>query len=328
MAQKAKSETKQESTSAELDQLPFAQLYHAWVRSLQTEARRSQHTIACYTRCVQRYLQFLQQHYGGDLPTLDQIDLATHRAWLASLRSQQKSNRSLALYATAVVQFYHYLARTHRIHNHAIDLLQRPKTGKLLPRPLHQATDILELAQTVLDNAKTSWVGHRDRSLVLLLYTSGLRISEALQLSGASWPLSPMLTIRGKGDRERLVPTLPIAAQALNSYVDQCPWPIDSTTPLFLGLKGKRLQAAIIQKSIRQARNMLGLPENTTPHALRHSFATHLLGEGADLRTIQELLGHRSLSNTQIYTQVDFQKMMKIYEKAHPHKDRQAHKDR
>ncbi|HCH95101.1 MAG TPA: recombinase XerC, partial [Erythrobacter sp.] len=186
-----------------------------------------------------------------------------------------------------------------------------------LPRPV-TPDDAVGLADTVAELASDDWIGARDRAVLLLLYGAGLRIAEALSLTGADLPLGERLTVTGKGGKQRVVPLLPIIREAVADYVARCPWPLAQSEPLFRGAKGGALSQGVLQKATARARRALGLPDSATPHALRHSFATHLLGAGADLRSLQELLGHASLGSTQIYTKVDAATLLDTYRKAHP----------
>ena len=195
--------------------------------------------------------------------------------------------------------------------------MRGPRIKKGLPRPV-SPDDAVGLAETVEELAAHDWVGSRDRAVLLLLYGAGLRISEALGLKGSDLPLGETLTLTGKGGKQRVVPLLPVVRVAVDDYVDKCPWPIGKDDPLFRGVKGGALAQGVVQKATAKARRVMGLPDTATPHALRHSFATHLLGAGTDLRSLQELLGHASLGSTQIYTKVDAASLLDSYRKAHP----------
>ena len=227
---------------------------------------------------------------------------------------------SVARSLAALRNFYRYLDRQHGLHNPAIKALRTPRQEQRLPRPLSsdQANDLVNSAPA---SSREDWIGKRDTALLLLLYGAGLRIGEALSLNrgmiGDPARLR-QLTVTGKGRKQRLVPILPIIAAAISDYVAACPFRLAETSPLFVGLRGKRLQPALLRRNVQNLRRILGLPESATPHALRHSFATHLLTDGADLRTIQELLGHASLSTTQGYTSLDSARLMRLYQSAHP----------
>ena len=199
----------------------------------------------------------------------------------------------------------------------ALPRLRGPRVKKGLPRPV-TPDDAVGLAELVHESAAEEWIGARDKAVLLLMYGSGMRIAEALSLKGGDVPLGPTLTVTGKGNKQRVVPILPVVAEAVADYAARCPWPLPAKEPLFRGAKGAPLGQGMVQKAVARARELLGLPPTATPHALRHSFATHLLGAGADLRSLQELLGHASLGSTQIYTQVDAATLLDAYRSAHP----------
>jgi integrase/recombinase XerC len=251
----------------------------------------------------------------GRLKTLD------FRAWLASRHRQELARSSTARAMAAVRGFFRYLDRRHQLHNPTLAAMRTPRFRRPLPRPLSpgQARDLTDSAGAARDEP---WVGKRDTALLLLLYGAGLRIGEALALDRGDFGGDPAglkgLRVVGKGSKERIVPMLPLVAAAVADYVAACPLPMTAATPLLLGVRGGRLQPSVVQRQVRSLRATLGLPETATPHALRHSFATHLLGDGADLRAIQELLGHASLSTTQGYTAVDAVRLAQLYAKAHP----------
>ncbi len=279
----------------------------------------SHHTIDAYARDIGRFLGFLAQHHGGTfgiagLTNLGQSDM---RAWMAHERDRGLSSRSLARALSAVKSFLNWL--TDRDGGEAVAVLatRGPKFRRKLPRPLTE-----QAARAVLngigDHQSEDWIAARDTAVVTLLYGLGLRISEALSLKGADFPMPQVLRIVGKGRKERLVPVLPAAADAVADYLRLCPYDITPAGPLFRGARGGDLNPRAIQTAMEKIRHQLGLPATATPHALRHSFATHLLSAGGDLRAIQELLGHASLSTTQAYTAIDAVQLMKVYEAAHP----------
>jgi len=239
------------------------------------------------------------------------------RTHLASRRADGLSNASAASELSAPKGF---IAFARAQAGHAVSeppRLRGPRIAKGLPRPV-TPDDAVGLADTVAELASDDWIGARDRAVLLLLYGAGLRIAEALSLTGADLPLGERLTVTGKGGKQRVVPLLPIIREAVADYVARCPWPLTQSEPLFRGAKGGALSQGVLQKATARARRALGLPDSATPHALRHSFATHLLGAGADLRSLQELLGHASLGSTQIYTKVDAATLLDTYRKAHP----------
>ncbi|OJH45502.1 tyrosine recombinase XerC [Paracoccus sp. SM22M-07] len=294
---------------------------HALARWLDTEAStrdRSDHTITAYQSDVIAFLHFIGRHHGepatpNSLGTLRQADM---RAFSASERTRGLGARSLARRQSAVRSFLRWLSDREGYDLSAALSARSPKYARSLPRPLtpDQAQDTL--AQVGLHD--TPWIAARDTAVLTLLWGSGLRISEAMALNGSDWPFREALTIRGKGGRERQVPVLPVARQAIAAYLELCPWGHRADQPLFRGMRGKRLTGDAVAGAMRKARASLGLPATATPHALRHSFATHLLSAGGDLRTIQELLGHASLSTTQVYTGVDDAQLMAVYRSAHP----------
>lgn len=290
-----------------------------WLDSLSALRGASENTQEAYRRDVVGFLAFMTDHFGGPqgLGALERIGLSDMRAWMASERAQGLTSRSLARKLSAVKTFYRWLAEREGFEATAVLSTRAPKFQKKLPRPLDEdaARAVIDLAEVQSD---TDWVGARDVAVLTLLYGCGLRISEALGLTGADLPLPEVLRIRGKGDKERMVPVLPAARQAVERYVDLFPYPIGPEEPLFRGVRGGALGARAIQAVTAKVRMQLGLPSTATPHAMRHSFATHLLAAGGDLRSIQELLGHASLSTTQTYTAVDTARLMEVYEKAHP----------
>lgn len=279
----------------------------------------SPHTIAAYARDVARFLAFIARHRGGNfgIQGLTEIGPSDMRAWMADERGRGISARSLARALSAVKSFLNWLADRDAVEPVAALATRGPKFRRKLPRPLTE-----DAAQSVLadigDSHPTDWIAARDTAVVTLLYGLGLRISEALSLTGADHPLPTVLRITGKGGKERIVPVLPAAAAAVAEYARLCPFDLARNAPLFRGARGGDLNPRLIQKAMEQVRHRLGLPATATPHALRHSFATHLLTAGGDLRSIQELLGHASLSTTQAYTAVDAARLMAVYEAAHP----------
>ena len=288
----------------------------AWVQHLAHGRRRSPHTVRAYQAGAERLLGFLQRHWG-EAPTrarLREIDAADLRAFLAHRRGEGIGNASAARELSAVRGF---LAWAGHETGSGAPRLRGPKVAKGVPRPVAPA-DVIALAGEVADDAAEPWIGARDWALLLLLYGAGLRIGEALALTGAALPLGETLSVTGKRSKTRIVPLLPQVRAAIEAYAEVTPWPLTRDAALFRGARGGPLSPAVVRRSIRGARGRLGLGERTTPHALRHSFATHLLGRGADLRQLQELLGHASLSSTQVYTAVDAAHLLDVYRHAHP----------
>ncbi|RMC34835.1 tyrosine recombinase XerC [Paracoccus alkanivorans] len=294
----------------------------ALARWLEIEAAtrdRSAHTITAYRADLLAFLGFLSGHHGEaatpkSLASLRQADM---RAFAASERARGLGARSLARRQSAVRSFLRWLSDREGFDLSAALASRSPKYARSLPRPLSpdQAQDALDMVAVGHD---TPWVSARDVAVMTLLWGCGLRISEALRLDGRDWPFREALVIAGKGGKERHVPVLPVAHEAVAEYLRLCPWRQALDQPLFRGVRGGRLGQDAIASALRRARAALGLPPSATPHALRHSFATHLLAAGGDLRTIQELLGHASLSTTQVYTGVDDAHLMAVYRAAHP----------
>jgi len=293
-------------------------LMQHWLEAAQV-AGKSPKTIEAYRRDVGGFLGFLSGYHGGDvgLRALATITVTDMRAWMAHARGRGLSARSLARALSAVKGFYSWLNDHEGVDNAAVASMRGPKTKPRLPRPV-AAGDTRKMLDMVDIQHKEAWVGARDLAVLLLLYGCGMRISEALGLDRAQAPLPEVLRIIGKGNKERILPVLPVAREAVDSYLKVCPYELAGHEPLFVGMRGKRLGARAIQKLMEGLRRQLGLPATATPHALRHSFATHLLEAGGDLRTIQALLGHASLSTTQVYTSLDQTRLMDIYNQSHP----------
>lgn len=286
-----------------------------WDAHLAHEKRRSEHTRRAYIATAERFCAFLSRHRGGavDAHMLKALTPNDLRAYLADRRAEGLGNASAARELSALRGFLRFVGGS----GASVPQMRGPRVKKGLPRPVSPA-EAIALAQDVEDNAREGWVGARDFALLLLLYGAGLRIGEALSLTGAVLPLGETLRVTGKRNKTRIVPILPAVASAVSRYVEACPWPIANETPIFLGARGGPLQPGVVRANVRSARRALGFPERTTPHALRHSFATHLLAGGADLRSLQELLGHASLASTQVYTAVDAAHLLDIYRSAHP----------
>ncbi len=290
-----------------------------WLAQLAALEGAAANTVEAYRRDVARYLKFLSAHRGGaeglaSAATATQSDL---RAWMADERGRGLSARSLARALSAVKGFSAWAADRTGADATTVLSARGPKFRRKLPRPLSENGAAAILSE-IGGDAREDWIAARDTAIATLLYGLGLRISEALSLTGADHPLPQSLRITGKGGKTRLVPVIPAAAEAVADYVRHCPFDIAPDAPLFRGARGGPVNPRLIQGAMERARLRLGLPATATPHALRHSFATHLLTAGGDLRAIQELLGHASLSTTQGYTAVDAARLMEVYEKAHP----------
>ncbi len=290
-----------------------------WLAHLAKERRMSAHTLAAYERDIRRFFEFLGVHLATSvtLADLSALTLADFRAFLAWRRREAVSPRTLARLVSSVRAFFRYLERQELVENAAIHSLRSPKLPHAVPKPL--AVDAAKrLTDAPPSNTQPAWASARDLAVLTLLYGAGLRISEALGLDGKDWPADGPLRILGKGNKERLVPVIPPVRLAVERYVRLRPTPLTKDAPLFVGVRGGRLGARAVQKLMTHLRSALDLPPSATPHALRHSFATHLLGNGGDLRGIQELLGHASLSTTQRYTEVDTASLLEVYDKSHP----------
>ncbi|MGH1466433.1 MAG: tyrosine recombinase XerC [Cognatishimia sp.] len=290
-----------------------------WLASEKALKGASKNTLNAYFGDVTEFLAFITEHKGAQqgLSPLSQLTVSDMRSWMARMRASEIGPRSLARKLSAVKSFFKWLAEREGFDPTAVLSTRAPKFQKKLPRPL--APDAaLRVLETVEIQSEKSWIGARDTAVVTLLYGCGLRISESLNLNGSDAPLPDVLRILGKGQKERIVPVIPAAREAVQTYLNLSPFENEPDAPLFRGARGGRLNARQIQGVMQKVRMQLGLPATATPHAMRHSFATHLLEAGGDLRAIQELLGHASLSTTQAYTAVDTAHLMEIYNKTHP----------
>ncbi|CAM3055524.1 Tyrosine recombinase XerC [Sphingomonas antarctica] len=279
-------------------------LIQAFAQHLDCDRRRSLHTVRAYRAAAER----LAAHLGSARVP----DKAELRAFLGARRAEGLSNASAARELSAVRAFCEFIGGEGAAPN-----VKGARVKRGVPRPIAPG-DALALAEDVAGQRAEPWIAARDWALLLLLYGAGLRIGEALALDGDVLPLSDRLAVRGKRDKMRIVPLLPDVRAAVETYVAACPWPMENGKPLFYGMRGRRLEPSTVRVAVRSARAALGLGDRTTPHALRHSFASHLLARGADLRALQELLGHASLSSTQVYTAVDAAHLLDVYRHAHP----------
>jgi integrase/recombinase XerC len=297
---------------------PARGLAARWHDHLLQGRRRSPHTVRAYTATAHRLLDFLEQHLGDavDAAALARLTPADLRAYLAARRAAGLGNASAARELSAVRAFLGFAADEGGEQG-SIPVLKGPKQQRNVPRPV-APDDVLALADEAEAAASEPWIGARDLAVLLLLYGAGLRVSEALGLTGAVLPLGDVLSVTGKRAKTRIVPLLPQVRAAITRYVELSPYGASRDQPLFRGARGGPLNGEMVRRAVRHARRSMGLGERTTPHALRHSFATHLLGRGADLRALQELLGHASLSSTQIYTAVDAAHLLDVYRTAHP----------
>ncbi len=297
---------------------PASALALRWHDHLSRERRRSEHTVRAYTATAHRLIAFLAEHLGEavDGEALLALRPADLRAYLTKRRAAGLSNSSAARELSAVRGFLAFVAAESG-REAAVPRLKGPKRPRGVPRPI-SPDEAVALAEQAEEDAHIPWIAARDEAVLMLLYGSGLRVAEALGLTGAALPLGEALVVTGKRGKTRIVPLLPQVKALIEAYLALCPWPGGKDAPLFRGARGGPLRGEIVRRAVRKARATLGLSERTTPHALRHSFATHLLGRGADLRALQELLGHASLSSTQIYTAVDAAHLMDVYRNAHP----------
>ena len=289
-----------------------------WLTELGAVRRLSVNTVEAYRRDLGQFVAFMSTHTGGavSLKTLNGLRAADIRAFMAARRTQKVSSRSLARALSALKNFFAYLERQNLLKNEALNVIQTPKQPKTLPKAL-TITEAQKAITTTNELEELPWVAARDMAVLSLCYGAGLRISEALALCRNDL-VSTTIRVTGKGNKVRLVPVIDTVRDAIETYLGLYPFAIGNNEPMFRGVKGGILSPRLIQKRVVQLRAALGLPPSATPHALRHSFATHLLGRGGDLRTIQELLGHASLSTTQIYTKVDTEQLLDAYRNAHP----------
>jgi len=294
------------------------ELLKIWLSSLKHERRASPNTLRAYGDDVARFLKFQREHLGGNVTehALSKLRPADIRAFIATRRGEGLGAGGVQRALAAIRGFYKFLAREGILENAAPRAVRTPRLKRGLPRPLSEVD-----AQRAIDEAgehDVEWLGARDAALLTLLYGAGLRISEALSLKRGDVPLAETLTILGKGRKERVVPVLPLLREAIGDYAAKIPFAAAPSAPLFLSRRGKPMSAREAQGLMQKLRGRLGLTERATPHALRHSFATHLLQGGGDLRSVQELLGHASLSTTQTYTAIDMRQLMETYQNAHP----------
>ncbi len=296
-----------------------AEIFEHWLDYLSEMRGLSERTIVAYRGDVLQFFRFACRHRSAevDMKLLQELELRDFRAWLAARNGEGLDHASTARALSAVKNFFRYLETKELITSPPVFSLRTPKLAKPLPKAL-QAEDSALAVDAMGTLHPESWIAARDVAIMLLLYGAGLRIGEALSLSVQAIKGKDMLVVLGKGGKERVVPLLPVVREAVEDYLQQCPYRPAGKSPLFVGARGQKLDPGVFQRQLRKLRAMLGLPESATPHALRHSFATHLLESGADLRSIQELLGHASLSTTQRYTKVDRERLLSAFKKAHP----------
>ena len=302
-----------------MEEFILQKIYQDWLSNLRNIKGLSDNTLEAYKIDIIKFIYFLRNYLGND-PSLNDLRKLTNnsfRGYLAEQKNLGISNVSIARQISSLKSFFNYLIKIKKIDNSPILNLKGQKQKKSLPRPI-----IADLAIEVIKEAKNiddeKWIGQRNQTILILLYGCGLRISEALNLNYSDITSNDYLVIKGKGNKERIVPIMDYIRDSIVNYIKVCPFEFSNSDPLFLGKRRKRLSPRIIQYALEKIRVSLSLPETATPHALRHSFATHLLENGGDLRTIQELLGHSSLSTTQKYTKVENSQLLNVYTKTHP----------
>jgi integrase/recombinase XerC len=297
---------------------PAEDLRTQWLAALAHERRMSSHTLRAYGNDVARLLAFLKEHHGAaiDSELLAQLSPADFRGFITARRNDGLGVRGVKRALAAIRSYFRYLEREEILSNPAVRSVRTPKLARTLPRPLSEREASQAIA--IAGEGDNAWLAARDTALLTLLYGGGLRISEALSLKRGDVPLGEWLTIAGKRKKERMVPILPAVREAIDDYAQTIPFACESNAPLFLSRRGRPMGAREAQALMERLRGALGLSERATPHAMRHSFATHLLANGGDLRTVQELLGHASLSTTQTYTDIDTKTLTAVYQKAHP----------
>jgi integrase/recombinase XerC len=303
---------------ASLTDHPARALAARWASHLQHDRRRSAHTVRAYAATAHRLIDFLGRYRGDTIgpAALTNVSAADLRAFLAQRRAEGLGPASAARELSGVRAFLKYAAELQGVPAQ-LPRTRAPRRPRTLPRPA-APEDALGLAENAAEAASAPWIGSRDLAILLLLYGAGLRLAEAMSLTADVLPIGATLRVTGKRSKTRVVPVVPAVREAIDDYVRQCPFPLRGQAPLFVGARGGPLNPDLVRRSVAAARRRLGLPDTLTPHALRHSFATHLLARGADLRALQELLGHASLSSTQIYTAVDAARLLDVYRHAHP----------
>ena len=297
---------------------PSQNLVDEWIKFTVSFKQLSKNTIISYEYDIVYFLTFIERHLGGpiSLKALDSLTLTDFRAWLADKKRVGSSTSTLIRCISSVKGFFDWLNEKKGLSNIYIHSLHVPRKEKKLPRPIAEDS-LTQLLSSISDEEK-NWVTKRNLAVIALLYGCGLRISEALNLQRNVYPFGDFIKVKGKGGKSRIIPMIPFVKKTIAEYVEACPFHKHKKDYLFLGTRGNQLSPRIIQKEVQRVRHSLGLPSSATPHALRHSFATHILASGGDLRTLQDLLGHSSLSSTQIYTAVDQEKIMRVYRQTHP----------
>jgi len=295
------------------------EIINDWLSWLKNGKNYSAHTIKAYHNDLFSFCAFIQQHIGCsiNLSELAKLDIKDFRSWLSMRHNNNLTFRSTARAISTVKNFFNYLEKNYKFHNAAIANVKSPKIEKSLPKAL-SVSDAIETVNSLDIFSNKDWIGKRDVALIYLIYGCGLRISEALSIKKTDLNNSDYIKIKGKGKKERQIPILPKVIEQIKKYLSLCPYSIEDEDYIFLGAQGKVLNSAVFRKTLQTYRKAMGLPDSATPHAFRHSFATHLLENGGDLRTIQELLGHENLSTTQIYTKIDSNRLIDAYKNFHP----------
>ena len=295
------------------------QVFENWRDWLSSERRLAENTQIAYVNDVTAFFHFFSEHIGSNISmvNLQQLTITDLRSFLANRKRTGLSNTSMARKVSSIRNFFYYLNKFNHLKNEAINLLTSPKIPQAIPKALEQR-EAFSLLETPHGESTHPWVNARDRAVFSLLYGCGLRIGEIIALNGNDIPLSDSIIVNGKGNKQRLVPVIPIICELVKAYMEICPFGFSKDGPAFFGVRGQRLNPGVIQRSMRSMRGILGLPPTATPHSLRHSFGTHLLMNGGDLRAIQELLGHASLSTTQKYTAIDTNYLKEVHRKFHP----------
>lgn len=288
-----------------------------WISYLQNEKKYSTHTILAYENDIKNFMSFQQTHQDCPLDEkfFTKLSISDVRSWIVYRSKKKFTHQSSARALSTMRSLFSFLSKNNIINSQVFHIFESPKIAKSLPKAL-SVFDAVNSTTQIGQISDENWVAKRDIALLTLIYSTGIRISEALNITTKSLPLKDFIKIKGKGDKEREVPILPVTTKHLNEYINLCPYPIEEY--VFLGIKGRKLQACVFSKNLRQLRSLIGLPESCTPHSFRHSFATHLLENGLDLRDVQELLGHQSLESTQIYTKLDNRFLLEQYKKSHP----------
>lgn len=295
------------------------ELINKWQKYLSLQKNYSNHTMISYNNDLKHFLEFMN-YYNSDIVTIDYIktaDIRLMRSWLAKRKCDNFVTSSIARGLSAVKNFYKFLEKTAKLHNHVVFTIKSPKKNKLLPKALSEEEVIISLDH-IEEYGNIKWIELRNKALLVLIYASGLRISEALSITKFHLQNLEFIKIIGKGNKERIIPWLTIARNLITEYLEQLPYELKNDEPIFRGKQGRKLQPPVFNRELIKLKRFYGLSEHLSAHSFRHSFASHLLENGADLRSIQELLGHKSLSTTQSYTRTSIKHLEMVYVTAHP----------